>query len=110
MDFLEEQSRVVRLVTRHLAGLDTTQLALLDECLEFLVGRAPSGVGLLAYQLTDRGSRSVSATARTRSRALIDSVHDWTPSREESDMRGIFSRDCDMGALSRRRHRSAGRR
>ena len=48
MDFLEEQSRVVRLVTRHLAGLDTTQLALLDECLEFLVGRAPSGVGLLA--------------------------------------------------------------
>jgi len=47
-DFLEEQARVVRLVARGLAGLDATQLALVDEILKFLVGRAPGGVGLLA--------------------------------------------------------------
>jgi len=28
-------------------GLDATQLALVDEILKFLVGRAPGGVGLL---------------------------------------------------------------
>jgi hypothetical protein len=33
---------------RRLTGLDAAQLALIDEALEFLVGRTPSGVGLLA--------------------------------------------------------------
>ncbi|MDS0243928.1 hypothetical protein NDO74_21760 [Haloferax sp. S2CR25-2] len=42
-DFLEEQSRVVRLVARRLAGLDAAQLALVDERLVLLVGRAPGG-------------------------------------------------------------------
>jgi hypothetical protein len=47
-DLLEEQARVVRLVARRLTGLDAAQLAFVDEILEFLVGRAPGGVGLLA--------------------------------------------------------------
>jgi len=47
-DFLEEQSRVVRLVARRLAGLDATQLALIDKIRKSLVGRASSGVGLFA--------------------------------------------------------------
>ena len=47
-DFLEEQSRVVRLIAFRLASFDATQLALLDERLEFLVGRALGGVGPLA--------------------------------------------------------------
>nr|WP_240943050.1 hypothetical protein [Haloferax alexandrinus] len=42
-DSLEEQSRVVRLVARRLAGLDAAQLALVDERLVLLVGRAPGG-------------------------------------------------------------------
>ena len=42
-DLLEEQSRVVRLVARRLAGLDAAQQPLLDERLEFLVGSAPGG-------------------------------------------------------------------
>jgi len=81
-------ARVVRLVARGLAGRDAAQLALVGERLEFLVGRAQAASACSLTQLTDRGSRSVSATARIRSRALIDSVHDWTPSREDSDMLG----------------------
>jgi len=41
-------ARVVRLVARGLAGRDAAQLALVGERLEFLVGRAPGGVGLFA--------------------------------------------------------------
>jgi len=47
-DLLEELARVVRLVARGLAGRDAAQLALVGERLEFLVGRAPGGVGLFA--------------------------------------------------------------
>ena len=47
-DLREEQARVVRLIARGLARLDAAQLALVDEILKFLVGRAPGGVGLLA--------------------------------------------------------------
>ena len=53
-DFLEKQSRVFRLLARGLAGLDAAQRALFDESLAFLVGLAPSSIGLLA----DRVDRS----------------------------------------------------
>jgi hypothetical protein len=39
-DFLEEQSRVGRSGERRLAGLDTAQLTLLDEILNFWVSDA----------------------------------------------------------------------
>lgn len=47
-DLLEEQARVVRLVARGLASLDAAQLALVDEILEFLVGRTLSRISLFA--------------------------------------------------------------
>jgi hypothetical protein len=39
-----------------------------------------------AQQVIERGSARVSATVRMRSRAVIVSVHDWTPARSRSDM------------------------
>ena len=58
---------------------------MVDEILEFLVGRAPSGVGLLADPV-DRPQFAKRLGDRSNaSRALIDSVHVWTPSRGNSD-------------------------
>jgi len=54
---LYEHSRVVWLIARVLAGLDAAQLPLLDERLEFLVGRALDGVGLLADPVDRPGFR-----------------------------------------------------
>ena len=51
-DLLGEQARVVRLIARGLAGFDATQLSLVDERLEFLVGRTPGGDSRLSNPVT----------------------------------------------------------